>query len=216
MFTKPLTKRRKEMIRLTRLGVMLLALAIFGCGQSEESKPAQGSTETATEKAAESARTAAEEAKKTAEVAADKAAATEKQAEPVVKEAVEETKEMAGQAASATKEAMSEAKDATVKAADAAAETTKDAAVATTMAAGKAVDAAKQAVSPETIVFEASYGNVTFPHAVHSASYDCSTCHGEATPGLFDLDKEKAHVLCKDCHKNIGAGPTDCKGCHTK
>jgi DNA-directed RNA polymerase subunit RPC12/RpoP len=195
------------MIKLSTLGVMLLALLIFGCGPSEESKPSQGSKETATEKVAE-------EAKKMGEVVVDKAVDMEKQAEPAVKEAVEKTKEMASQATSATKEVMVEAKDATVKAGEVVVETVKTAAVATTMAAGKAVDAAKQAVSPETIVLEASYGNVTFPHAMHSSSYDCSTCHGDATPGLFGLDKEKAHVLCKDCHKKIGAGPVDCKGCH--
>jgi len=204
------------MVKLPTLGVMLLALAIFGCGPSEEAKPAQVSKETATEKVAEAARTAGEEVKKMGEVVVDKAVDMEKQAEPAVKEAVENTKEMASQAASATKEVMIDAKDATVKAGGVVVDTVKTAAVATTMAAGKAVDAAKQAVSPETIVLEASYGNVTFPHAMHSSSYDCATCHGETTPGLFGLDKEKAHVLCKDCHKNTGSGPVDCKGCHKK
>jgi hypothetical protein len=65
-------------------------------------------------------------------------------------------------------------------------------------------------------MLEASYGNITFPHATHSGTFDCTVCHGEGTPGRFGLDKEKAHVLCKDCHKKEGSGPTECKGCHKK
>ena len=197
------------MISFRILGTMLLALMIFGCNQSEESKSVQGTTETTTEKVTEAAKTAAGEVKEMAVAVSDKAVELEKQAEPAIKEATSETKEMAVAAVDKTGEVLTEAKDSTVKA-------TKTAAVATTMAAEKVVDAAKQAVSPETIVFDASYGKVTFPHEMHSGNYDCSTCHGEETPGLFGLDKEKAHALCKDCHKKIGAGPADCKGCHKK
>ncbi|MBE0574569.1 MAG: cytochrome c3 family protein [Desulfuromonadales bacterium] len=111
---------------------------------------------------------------------------------------------------------MTDTKEAAVKAGDTVSEKATDAATATTEAAGDAVDAAKQAVSPETIVLEASYGNVTFPHALHQAAFECSTCHGEGTPGLFGLDKDKAHALCRDCHKEQGAGPTGCKDCHKK
>lgn len=198
------------------MSAMLLSLVIFGCGPSEESKPAQQSAETTAEKVTEAAKTVAGEVKEMAGAVADKAIEMEKQAEPVVKEAAKDTKEMAVAAIDKTQEMVTDAKNATEQAADTAGEKIKTAAVATTMAAGKAVEAAKQAVSPETIVLEASYGNVTFPHAMHSGKYDCSTCHGEGTPGLFDLDKEKAHLLCKNCHKLKGAGPSDCKGCHKK
>jgi len=204
------------MSKVLSLGAMMLALAIFGCGPSEESKSAQDTTQTTTEKATETAKAAVEEVKKMATAVADKAVEIEKQAEPVVKEAFEETKTMAVAAVDKTQELMTDAKDATVKATDTATDKIKTAAVATTMAADKAVEAAKQAVSPETLVLVASYGNVTFPHAFHSGEYDCATCHGEGTPGLFGLDKEKAHVLCKDCHKQKGAGPTGCRGCHEK
>lgn len=198
------------------LSAMLLVLAIFGCGPSEESKSVQGSKETTTEKVSEAAKSAVEGVKEMATTVADKAVEMKENAEPAIKEAAADTKEMAVAAADKTGEMMTDAKDATVKAADSTGEAVKSAAVATTMAADKVVEAAKQAVSPETIVLEASYGNVTFPHAMHSGEFDCNTCHGEETPGLFGLDKAKAHVLCKDCHKQKGAGPTDCMGCHKK
>ena len=204
------------MRRLLTLSAMLLILAIFGCGPSEESKSKQGSKETTTEKVTEAAKSAVDEVKEMATAVADKAVEMEEKAEPAIKEAAADTKAMAVAAADKTGEMMTDAKDATMKAADSAGEAVKSAAVATTMAADKVVDAAKQAVSPETIVLEASYGNVTFPHAMHSGEFECNTCHGDDTPGLFGLDKEKAHVLCKDCHKQKGAGPTDCKGCHKK
>ncbi len=177
------------MNKFLTLSAMLLALVIFGCGSSEEPKTTQGSKETKTEKMTEAAKSAVEEVKEIATDVADKAVEMEKQAEPAIKEAAAETKAMA------------------VAAADKAGEM---------MTAGKVVAAAKQAVSPETIILEASYGNITFPHAVHSAAFACNTCHGEGTPGLFGLDKEKAHVLCKDCHKQQGGGPTACNGCHKK
>lgn len=204
------------MNKFLTLSAMLLALVIFGCGSSEEPKTTQSTKETKTEKMTEAAKSAVEEVKEIATAVADKAVEMEKQAEPAIKEAAAETKAMAVAAADKAGEMMTAAEDATMKAADTAGDTIKNAAVATTMAAGKVVAAAKQAVSPETIILEASYGNITFPHAVHSAAFACNTCHGEGTPGLFGLDKEKAHVLCKDCHKQQGGGPTACNGCHKK
>lgn len=213
------------MIRLMSLGFVLLTLVLFGCG--EEPKGQQEAKETVSEKVADTVKGAAGEVKEAADSVAEKAADVEKQAEPAVKEAVqdtkdmaaataEKTKEMANQAVEGTKQAMADTKEAVSEAADTASEKATAAAVATTMAAEKAVDSAQQAVSPETIVLEASYGNVTFPHAVHQASYACATCHGEGTPGLFGLDKDKAHALCRDCHKDEGVGPTACKDCHKK
>jgi hypothetical protein len=69
--------------------------------------------------------------------------------------------------------------------------------------------------APETITLDASYGKITFPHAMHAKSFECTLCH-TGTPGPFDLTKEVAHPLCKGCHKEQGAGPTGCKGCHQK
>lgn len=80
----------------------------------------------------------------------------------------------------------------------------------------KVIVLSQEATAQDEIVLEASYGNVTLPHAMHAEAYDCSTCHGESTPTAFELDKETAHKVCKGCHKDEGAGPTGCKGCHVK
>lgn len=80
----------------------------------------------------------------------------------------------------------------------------------------KVVVVAQEAVVPDEIVIAASYGKVTLPHKTHAEAYECSTCHGDETPAAFDLGKEMAHKVCKGCHKDEGAGPTGCKGCHVK
>ena len=74
----------------------------------------------------------------------------------------------------------------------------------------------KQTNIPREIILEASYGNITFPHALHAGNYACKVCHGDATPADFDITKDVAHKLCKDCHKKEGVGPTACSGCHKK
>jgi len=190
------------MAKIMILGLTLLVLATYGCEPSEESKSTKNTTETTTEKIAG-------EVKETAQVIAEKAEEIERQAEPVVEEAVEESKEMVASVVEKTKETASQSVEVTK-------DVMNDAKEVPTETANEVVDATKQAISPETIVLEASYGNITFPHAQHSDSMECGTCHGDSAPGPFDLDKNKAHDLCKGCHKLKGLGPTDCKGCHKK
>ncbi len=215
------------MRRVLVLSFILMALTVLGCDQSEEAQSTQAAKETPTEKVADAAKTAAGEVKESAQAVAEKAAEVEKKAEPAVKQAAEEAKattaaavdqakEMTSRAATAVEETASKAKETTVAAADSAVEKAKSAALATTTAAGDAVKAAQQAVSPETVMLEASYGNVSFPHALHEAAYACATCHGEGTPGAITLGKDKAHELCKGCHTQEGAGPTGCRDCHKK
>jgi hypothetical protein len=208
------------MIRFLTVGAMILGLAIFGCGPSEESKSTSSPTNSATEKVAEAGKVAAEEVKNIAEPVVEKTDDIEKQAKPVVEKSTNETKEMADstvdQAVVESKKIANEAEESTTLATDTDVEKKTVVAAAAAMATGKDVVAAQQAVIPEKIVLEASYGNITFPHATHASSYDCAICHGEGTPGLFGLDKKKAHGLCKDCHKQKGVGPTSCKECHKK
>lgn len=95
-------------------------------------------------------------------------------------------------------------------------------------AVDKAAQALEQAIKteaaagiPATVVLETKMGKVTMPHQKHADTFDCATCHGEATPGPFELGKDKAHALCMGCHKekaaaNVPAGPTKCTGCHVK
>ena len=74
--------------------------------------------------------------------------------------------------------------------------------------------AATPALATDSMTFEAKNGNVTFDHKGHSGQFECKTCH-EGTPGKFDLDKNKAHDMCKSCHKEKGVD-TKCGTCHKK
>lgn len=77
--------------------------------------------------------------------------------------------------------------------------------------------AAGSALAADTVTIEAKNGNVTFNHKAHQDKLkDCKICHGDAKPGKIELDKEKAHALCKDCHTKGGQGPTKCGDCHKK
>lgn len=69
---------------------------------------------------------------------------------------------------------------------------------------------------PETITLENKKGKITVSHKKHSTTFACKQCHGDATPGPMELGQEKGHSLCKGCHQEKGAGPTDCNGCHEK
>jgi len=76
--------------------------------------------------------------------------------------------------------------------------------------------AASTAMAADMVTLEAKNGNVTFNHKKHSESMECKVCHGEGTPGKIELDKDKAHGLCKACHADKGMGPTKCGDCHKK
>lgn len=76
--------------------------------------------------------------------------------------------------------------------------------------------AATSALAADTVVMKAKNGDVTFNHKDHSGKIDCKVCHGDAKPGKVELDKDKAHALCKDCHTKGAAGPTKCGECHKK
>jgi outer membrane biosynthesis protein TonB len=69
---------------------------------------------------------------------------------------------------------------------------------------------------PQTVVYKASYGLVTFAHQAHAGSLACSACHATDPPARIAIDKDKAHQMCKGCHQEQGAGPTQCNGCHRK
>lgn len=80
---------------------------------------------------------------------------------------------------------------------------------------------------PEEVKFTAKMGDVTFPHKTHQGVVaDCTTCHHEGVEAgkcsschdgaTAPKTKDTFHKLCKDCHKEMAAGPTSCKGCHKK
>ncbi|MEI7703364.1 MAG: cytochrome c3 family protein [Deltaproteobacteria bacterium] len=66
---------------------------------------------------------------------------------------------------------------------------------------------------PASVVLPAKTGNVTFNHKAHQGQ-GCKKCHGEGAPGKIELNKDKAHALCVDCHKEKAKGPQDAKTCN--
>lgn len=72
------------------------------------------------------------------------------------------------------------------------------------------------AVAADSVVYQASKGDVTFDHQAHAEILgDCAKCH-EGEPAKIEIDKASAHkASCKDCHKEMG-GPTKCNDCHKK
>ena len=187
------------MTRIMTVGAMLLALTLFGCDSPEETEPTRD-TEEKVEDMTESA--------------TEEAAETEEKMEQAVEEAAEETEETAEAAADKTEEMMAEAEKETEEAVEATEEKATEVAEETAETAGEAAEEVEEAATPETLVLEASFGDVTFPHGVHANAYGCIPCHGKGEPGLFGLEKDEAHSLCKGCHEEEQAGPTGCKDCH--
>jgi len=69
---------------------------------------------------------------------------------------------------------------------------------------------------PGIVIYQASQGKVTFPHADHASRLACSQCHQSEPPEKISVDKTFAHGTCRACHQNSGAGPTTCRNCHVK
>ncbi|MDT8440723.1 MAG: cytochrome c3 family protein [Desulfuromonadales bacterium] len=213
------------MYRRPGVCALLFLLVVSGCGSSEKAEAPQGKKETVAEKAGEAAATVAGGVKDAARAVAEKAGDVEQQAGPAVTESVEKAQaaaavaaekaqDMADQTVAAGKETVTKTGEAASEVMSAVAEKAETAALATTQAAGEAVERVQQSIAPGTVVLDADYGKVTFPHDLHDAAYACSVCHGEGVPGVLALGKDKAHALCRDCHKQVGAGPTGCRDCH--
>lgn len=67
------------------------------------------------------------------------------------------------------------------------------------------------------ITYNTSKGKVVFTHSDHQdAEQNCAACHKDNKFGpIPGFDKEAAHKLCIDCHKQK-AGPVNCEECHEK
>jgi len=197
-------------MKMKRILWFLLVSALIACVGCESQE--QPSTQSAPpvskpekEAKAEQVPTVVETAKEVAEQAVQQVGETAKAVESTVAEEAKEVATMAEEGKSAAAETVAKVEDKI--------ETT--AAAATDSVKQMASEATKPVV-PQEVVLKASYGDVTMPHSMHADTYDCSTCHGDGTPAAFDLGKDKAHTLCKGCHKEVGAGPTGCTGCHKK
>jgi cytochrome c553 len=82
--------------------------------------------------------------------------------------------------------------------------------------------AAFAAEPAEPITLPAKPGNVTFDHKKHTAAgTKCTACHKDDKGGDIegigaDMNKDKAHATCNECHKKEGKGPQKCADCHKK
>lgn len=208
------------MHRLLSLLVLGLLLTISGCDSNE---PPKAQAPPVTPQAAVAAE---EKAPAPAVEEADKAAAAGQPVSAAVQEATDKASATAAEAGTAVvagatavagqvKEKTVAATESITKAADQTVAGAAAVAASATAAIAPAADKMVSATVPQELVLEASYGNITFSHAMHAEAYKCSTCHGDKTPARFGLTKEVAHVLCKDCHKQEGA-PNACNDCHKK
>lgn len=74
---------------------------------------------------------------------------------------------------------------------------------------------------PAEVSLKSKNGDVNFNHKLHQAQ-GCKKCHGAGTPSKIELDKDKAHALCTECHKEKAKGPETtkdakkCTACHSK
>jgi hypothetical protein len=67
----------------------------------------------------------------------------------------------------------------------------------------------------DTIVFEASIGNITFSHTNHVTreAGNCATCHDTDPPQAIGIDGQASgHGFCGECHAEPTSGP--CNFCH--
>jgi predicted CXXCH cytochrome family protein len=71
---------------------------------------------------------------------------------------------------------------------------------------------------PDKVTLKAKDGDVAFDHKLHQKQ-GCKNCHGAGKPAKITLEKDTAHKLCLDCHKEKAKGPADekkCDACHKK
>jgi hypothetical protein len=79
---------------------------------------------------------------------------------------------------------------------------------------------AAAAEPPADIKLPAKPGTVTFKHKTHAA-LKCTACHKDEKGGDIagigaDVNKDKAHAVCQECHKKEAKGPQKCADCHKK
>lgn len=74
----------------------------------------------------------------------------------------------------------------------------------------------------DQLVFPNSKGEVIFSHSKHLKSLkedQCILCHRIENPTLESIqtrfdNHRVAHQFCKNCHRTLVKGPTECHQCH--
>ena len=139
-----------------------------------------------------------------------------KVAGPVLEKAEKTTSEVATTVVEKTAKARQQTEEFAAALKEESAPVVKKTGAALIVAGEKVQKIAEVMSAPEMVVIDNTNGKVTLPHRAHGKSLGCATCHGDKEPGRIELDKKKAHALCKDCHQREGKGPTNCSGCHEK
>ncbi|WP_291317170.1 cytochrome c3 family protein [Desulfuromonas sp.] len=212
------------------LAMACAVLLMTACGKQEEA-PAEktAGAPSMTEKMMEKTKSAAAKAEEAAGMAAEKVTEAAKSAGEKIGETTEAAKEtMAGMMEGTSEQAQGKENleelfegGAAGTAVSQTVTTTEKTVTAAAEQAGAEVSTtvskvAVAAEAPEMMTLENKMGAVSLPHKTHADAYGCQTFHGAGEPGHFELEKDKAHELCKGCHKKEGKGPTGCKDCHKK
>ena len=196
----------------------LLALLLFSACSQESSQTRETSNPEVKEappaSMAKQSPPAAEQAKQAKPLATEETEKVEQMVVDIEKEAVKQIEIVKEQAAAVTeqvKTATSSAVETVQKKASSALSELKTVVPAVTKSAAPAAE------PPETLVYQASMGKVTFNHTEHAQRLECGKCHTTAYPQKIAIDKLTAHSLCAGCHKSSGGNaPTACTGCHKK
>lgn len=76
--------------------------------------------------------------------------------------------------------------------------------------------------SAAALRLHSSAGDVDFNHEEHKMFVKCQVCHHKKQEGCYSCHPKSNpfarakifHLLCRSCHKQEKAGPTDCTECH--
>ena len=192
----------KKVMKLKGLAVaVLVGLLCVGCGQDENSTGSAPKSKPVVQEQAQEQMFTQETMDKISKVAGPMMEKAEKAGSEVAAKA-EEARQRTAEFATALKKESAPIMQKT--------------GAALVVAGEKVQQAGKVLSAPETLVIANKNGKVTLPHREHGRSLGCAACHGDQQPGPMELDKIKAHTLCKGCHKSEGKGPTACSGCHEK
>jgi hypothetical protein len=198
--------------------ILVLGLLLTGCGNKETA------TETGPTPAPPAKSTAVEQVKKSADEVAKQATKMVEAGTQLIKDTGVAAEETAKEAVVTAKENLDTATEVVQKKAAAVSEQVKNEGTELLESLQKSTNdsinkgknlLADTETIQEILVIKNKNGNVSLPHAQHGKSYGCPSCHSESPPGPFELGKDKAHAMCKDCHKEKG-GPLKCNGCHKK
>lgn len=187
------------------LVVVLVGVLCVGCGQDENKSSKVGKSSPAVDQQDQEQMFTQETMDKINKVA-----------KPMLAKAEKATGEVAAQVAVQAEQARQRTAEFTAALQEESAPVMKKTGSALIVAGEKVQQVAEVMGAAKTVVIKNKKGQIVLPHRQHGKSFGCSACHGDKKPGTMKLGKDKAHKLCKGCHKLKGKGPSNCSGCHEK